>query len=93
MPTARGSTARTGQTRHVVREEVRGHRHLYIGRTSPTAALLATGKELRERWTKLTPAVRSAIIDEIAVVTVLPGRRGVRGFNPEYIDIRWKVEP
>jgi DNA invertase Pin-like site-specific DNA recombinase len=59
-------------------------------RTSPTAALLATGKELRERWEKLSPSIRSQIIDEIAVVTVLPGRRGERGFNPDYIDIRWK---
>jgi site-specific DNA recombinase len=60
-------------------------------RTSPTAALLATGKQLRNRWAKLTPSVRSQIIDEIAVVTVLAGRRGERGFNPDYIDITWRT--
>jgi hypothetical protein len=59
-------------------------------RTSPTAALLATGKELRERWEKLSPSIRSQIIDEIAVVTVRPGRRGERGFNSDYITVEWK---
>ena len=56
-------------------------------RTSPTAALLATGKELRKRWAALTPSVRSQIIDEIAVVTIQPTRRGVRTFDPTAIDV------
>ena len=59
-------------------------------RTSPTAALLATGKELRKRWAKLTPSVRSQIIDEIAVVTIQPTRRGVRTFDPTAIDVVFK---
>lgn len=59
-------------------------------RTSPTAALLATGKELRQRWVDLPPSVRSQIIDEIAVVTINPTRRGVRVFDAAAIDIAWK---
>jgi site-specific DNA recombinase len=59
-------------------------------RTSPTAALLATGKELRQRWEKLTPAIRGEIIGEIAVVKINPAARGERGFNPDYIDLTWK---
>jgi site-specific DNA recombinase len=60
-------------------------------RTSPTAALLATGTELRKRWAKLTPSIRSQIIDEVAVVTIQPCRpRGLRGFDPDYVDIGWK---
>ncbi len=60
-------------------------------RASPTAALLANGKELRERWEKLTPSVRSQIIDEIAVVTINPTRRGVRVFDPAAIEVVWKT--
>jgi hypothetical protein len=60
-------------------------------RTSPTAALLATGRALRKRWEKLSPWARSQIIDEVAVVTVLPGRRGVCGFDPAHIDVRWNA--
>ena len=59
-------------------------------RTSPTAALLPTGRELRRRWAKLSPSVRSQIIDEIAVVTIQPTRRGVRVFDPTAIDVVWK---
>jgi site-specific DNA recombinase len=59
-------------------------------RTSPTAALLATGRQRRKRWAKLTPSVRSQIIDEIVVVTVNPAPRGRRGFDPDCIDIAWK---
>ena len=59
-------------------------------RTSPTAALLATGKELRKRWAKLTPSVRSQIIDEIAVVTIHPCGRGAQ-FRPRRLDMGWKA--
>lgn len=59
-------------------------------RTSPTAALLASGKELRNRWTALPPSVRSQIIDEIAVVTIQPTRRGVRVFDPSAVDVVWR---
>ncbi|MGO9030732.1 hypothetical protein [Mycobacterium sp.] len=59
-------------------------------RTSPTAALLATGKELRKRWAKLTPGVRGEIINEIAVVTIHPCGRGRRTFDPNAVDVAWK---
>jgi hypothetical protein len=30
--------------------------------------------------------------DEVAVVTVLPGGKGRRGFDPAYFDIRWRTD-
>jgi hypothetical protein len=35
-------------------------------------------------------AVRSQIIDEVAVVTIQPTRRGVRVFDPTAITVEWK---
>jgi len=61
-------------------------------RTSPTAALLATGKKLRARWATLTPAVQGEIITEIAVVTINRGTRGQRTFDPNAIDVAWKKD-
>jgi len=58
-------------------------------RTSPTAALLATGTKLRQRWAQMSPALRSQVIDEVAVVTVLPGGKGRRVFDPTLVDISW----
>ena len=77
------------------RVQGRDRRHRFselaaAARTSPTAALLATGKELRKRWAALPPAVRSQIVDEVAVVTINPTRRGVRVFDPDAIDVQWK---
>jgi hypothetical protein len=37
----------------------------------------------------ITPAIRGQVIDEIAVTTVLPTRRGVRQFNADSVDIRF----
>jgi DNA invertase Pin-like site-specific DNA recombinase len=61
-------------------------------RTSPTAALLASGKELRARWTAMTPAIRSQVIDEVAVVKVRRGGQGRRPFDPTLVDIIWRVD-
>lgn len=59
--------------------------------TSPIAALLATGTELRRRWDKLSPGVRAQIIDEVATVTIQPCPvRGKRGFDPDLVEIAWK---
>jgi hypothetical protein len=59
-------------------------------RTSPASTLLASGPLLRQRWTELTPALRGQVIDEVAVVTVLPCPLGLRGFDPTYVDIAWR---
>jgi DNA invertase Pin-like site-specific DNA recombinase len=59
-------------------------------RTSPTATLLASGEELRERWARLSPAIRSQIIDELVTVTIQRTRRGIRTLDPDAIDIRWR---
>jgi site-specific DNA recombinase len=61
-------------------------------RTSPASTLLASGPLLRQRWEDMSPALRGQVIDEIAVVTVLPCPRGLRGFDPTYVDIAWKED-
>jgi len=37
----------------------------------------------------MNATLRSQVIDELAVVIVLPTKRG-RGFDPAGVDIRWK---
>jgi site-specific DNA recombinase len=59
-------------------------------RTSPAAALLASGKQLHERWTAMTPGQQAQAIEELVVVKVLPTRRGVRTFDPNCVDIKWR---
>lgn len=59
-------------------------------RTSPAAALVASGDKLYERWEAMSPAQRAQAIDEIAVVTVLPCPPGRRRFDPAHISIDWK---
>jgi DNA invertase Pin-like site-specific DNA recombinase len=61
-------------------------------RTSPASTLLASGSLLRQRWREMSPALRGQVIDEVAVVTVLPCPRGLRCFNPDYVAIEWKDE-
>ena len=56
-------------------------------RTSPASTLLASGRLLRQRWNEMSPALRGQVIDEVATVTVLPCPRGLRGFDPDYVDV------
>jgi DNA invertase Pin-like site-specific DNA recombinase len=58
-------------------------------RVSPAARMLASGEDLRQRWEEMDATLRSQVIDELAVVTVKPTKRGP-GFDPDAIDIRWK---
>ena len=60
-------------------------------RTSPASTLLASGPLLRQRWREMSAALRGQVIDEVAVVTVLPCPRGLRGFDPQYVDITWRT--
>ena len=62
-------------------------------RTSPASTLLASGPLLREKWEEMSAALRGQVIDELAVVTVLPCPRGLRGFDPTYVDIVLKERP
>lgn len=61
-------------------------------RSSPTAALTASGKDLRTAWDHLDGAARGLIVDELLTVTVKPCPRGLRGFDPTYICVEWKSE-
>lgn len=58
-------------------------------RVCPGARLLASGEDLRTRWEGMNATLRSQVIDELAVVMVLPARRGP-GFDPAAIDVRWR---
>jgi DNA invertase Pin-like site-specific DNA recombinase len=59
-----------------------------ITRVSPAAAMLASGEDLRVRWEKMDPTLRSQVIKELVVVRVLPSKRGP-GFHPDSVDITW----
>ncbi|NOQ58295.1 recombinase family protein [Mycolicibacterium fortuitum] len=60
-------------------------------RVSPAAALLgATGEQLWKRWEQMTPALRGQVVDELVTVTVLPSPRGLRRFDPTYVEMTWK---
>ncbi|WP_199253863.1 recombinase family protein [Mycolicibacterium mengxianglii] len=62
--------------------------------SSPVAAFMAAGRQgeqLKDRWVALAPDIRGKIIDQLLTVTVKPSPRGLRGFDPEYIGISWKV--
>lgn len=50
-------------------------------RTSPVAALLASGDKLYERWEAMSPTEQAQAIDEIAVVTIKPCPAGLRRFD------------
>ncbi len=60
-------------------------------RESPAGRLLASGEDLRERWERMDATLRSQVIDELVVVTVMPAKRG-RGFDPDAIDVVWREE-
>jgi site-specific DNA recombinase len=62
-------------------------------RVSPAATLLdATGDQLWERWGAMTPAQRGQALEELVVVTVEPCPRGLRRFDPTYVNITWKQD-
>ncbi len=61
-------------------------------RTSPVAALIASGEKLFERWGEMSVTQRAQAVDELAVVTVLPCPKGLRSFSSDYIQIEWKTE-
>ncbi|HME46671.1 recombinase family protein [Mycobacterium sp.] len=59
-------------------------------RTSPAAAMVASGEDLRAQWEQMSASIRSQVIDELAVVTILPSPCGRKCFDPAYVDIAWK---
>ena len=37
----------------------------------------------------MTPAIRSQVVDELVAVTINPRPKGLRRFNPAYVDVTW----
>ena len=62
-------------------------------RTSPVAALLASGEKLHQRWEEMTAEQRAQAVDEIAALTIWPlPRRGVRVFDPQYVTVEFRQD-
>jgi site-specific DNA recombinase len=59
-------------------------------RTSPVAALLASGDRLWERWQEMSVTQQAQAIDEIAIVTILPCPKGLRRFSSDYVTVQWR---
>jgi site-specific DNA recombinase len=61
-------------------------------RVSPASTLAAQQDRLYDAWEELTPAMRAQVIDEVAVVTVRPTGSGKRGFDPDDVDVDFRVD-
>lgn len=60
---------------------------------NPLAGFLVIGQrvvQLKKRWEALSPDLRGKIVDQLLVVTVNKSPRGLRRFDPEYINIDWR---
>lgn len=64
-----------------------------VTRVSPATALVSARKDAWKLWQDMTPTQRAQAVDEVAVVTVLPCPKGLRRFDPQYIDVRWRRVP
>lgn len=61
---------------------------------NPVAALVDGSQSranLEKRWATTTPDIRGKIIDQLLTVTVNRSPRGLRRFDPQYVDIAWKA--
>lgn len=61
-----------------------------VTRVSPASALVSAGADAWKVWQDMSPAQRAQAVDEVAVVTVLPCPKGLRRFDPQYIDVQWR---
>jgi site-specific DNA recombinase len=59
-------------------------------RTSPVAALLASGSRLWERWGEMSVTQQAAAIDEIATVTIHRCPPGLRRFSSDFVTVKWR---
>jgi hypothetical protein len=61
-------------------------------RTDALAGIIGNGDDLRRRWTELTVPRQAAIIRAIVdQVVVGPGTPGARAFDPNRVEIVWKL--
>ncbi|MCJ0906247.1 recombinase family protein [Rhodococcus sp. ARC_M6] len=57
---------------------------------SPLADLILAGDELRSRWDAMSADLRGQVIASLIDVVVLKSPRGLRRFEPEYVQITWR---
>jgi site-specific DNA recombinase len=65
-------------------------------RGNPAAALVDGSldrKKLENLWAATSPDIRGKIIEQLLTVTVNRSPRGLRRFDPDYVDIRPRVSP
>ncbi|OBJ49535.1 recombinase family protein [Mycobacterium sp. 1423905.2] len=63
-------------------------------RGNPVSTLVdgsQSGFGLEKRWAVTAPDIRGKVIDQLLTVTVNRSPRGLRRFDPNYVDIGWKV--
>lgn len=58
---------------------------------SPLADLVLTGDQLGKRWAELSPDLRGKVINSLLTVTVQKSPKGLRRFDPSYVDIGWNT--
>lgn len=62
--------------------------------SSPAAALVdgqrRSVSEMEKRWSQLSGDIRGKIVDQLLIVTVNPSPRGLRRFDPAYINVAWR---
>ncbi|BAH32600.1 recombinase family protein [Rhodococcus erythropolis] len=58
---------------------------------SPLVDLVLAGEALGERWAELSADMRGKVVEALMSVTVIRSPKGLRRFDPEYINIEWNV--
>ena len=61
---------------------------------NPVAGFLGTvasSDQLEQRWTEISPDIRSQVIDQLITVTINKSPQGLRRFAPEYVEIEWRA--
>jgi DNA invertase Pin-like site-specific DNA recombinase len=93
-----GSQLRRGSTD--LRQQVAGIDSVLAeaARVSPVAVLMDGEDDIDEqmlidRWTAASLDIKGKIVAELMDVTVMPGRRGMRPFDPSLIEINWRRGP
>ncbi|ORI11745.1 hypothetical protein BJD99_00980 [Rhodococcus sp. 1163] len=59
--------------------------------SSPMLDLAMSRDDIQERWDQLTPDVRGSIINDLVIVTIRKGERGLRKFDPETVNIQFRI--
>ncbi|WP_260456924.1 zinc ribbon domain-containing protein [Rhodococcus qingshengii] len=62
-----------------------------VRRTNPLVDLVLAREGLSEAWSAASPDIKGKVIDSLVSVVVLPSPKGLRRFDPEFVQIVWKA--